>query len=116
LLMNGLADWGNWKGAQHLTSDDQIIFIGTGVDLQGPGGVANTVSVSVFNQGLQSANEEWAVRVQNTGYLIRATGTAALSALLWTGTGVGSPALEAVFASAYETAMPTGILTSQGLA
>jgi VCBS repeat-containing protein len=108
--------WGNWTGAEHLTSDDQIIFIGTGAALEGPGGVANTVSVSVFNQGLQSANEEWAVRVQNTGYLIRATGTAALSALLWTGTGVGSPALEAVFASAYETAMPTGILTSQGLA
>jgi VCBS repeat-containing protein len=114
-LTNDLATWGNWTGAEQLTSDDQIIFIGTGAALEGAISVANTAIVSGTIQGLKSTHESWAVRVNDSGNLIRNTSATgpSVNAQLWT--GIGTPALDTVFASAYEISMPALILTSQGL-
>ncbi|MFY9993694.1 MAG: cadherin domain-containing protein, partial [Leclercia sp.] len=107
-----------WSGAQNLGIDDKIVLVGTGSDVKGgSGGVVmnmnhggNSVNwLAGFSTSFTAYN---AASVDPNGQFYRG----AYNADLWTGNWAANPNGDNTFAQAYMPAMPTGVLTSQGLA
>ncbi len=105
-----------WSGAGNLGSDDRIILVGDGADVEGPAGVVSGVEVGGNFAAWQTADGATAARFE--GFLLdRTTATGDDTARLF----AESPDDEffsnqgSNLATRYLTELPAGILTSQGL-
>ncbi|WP_298450570.1 cadherin domain-containing protein [uncultured Marinobacter sp.] len=109
------ASWGQWTGGANLGADDRIVLVGDGAPVIGRSGVQvlgmHAVGLSLsFSTGSASA-------VYMSGFrgMTRATLARSENQQLWSGSWGVNPNADNAFASVYQTAMATGILTSQGL-
>ncbi|MNC34668.1 hypothetical protein D3C75_831110 [compost metagenome] len=107
-----------WSGAENLGQDDKIVLVGTGSAVQGSRGGSvmgmnasgNAVNwLAGFSTSFTAYN---AAGVDNNGQFSRGI----YSADLWNGSWAQNPNWNHSTAQAYMPAMPTGVLTSQGLA
>ncbi|MGL5599680.1 MAG: cadherin domain-containing protein, partial [Silvania sp.] len=109
-----------WSGAQNLGTDDKIVLVGTGSDVQARLGEP----VTGMHQGTNSVN--WIARFSSSTFsTYNAAGVAANGQFtrdygnnvdLWNGNWAANPNGDNSFGQAYLQAMPVGVLTSQGLA
>jgi len=105
-----------WSGADNLGSDDRIILVGDGADVEGPAGVVASVVVGVDFAAWETAAGD-SVAIFEGGLFGRTTAAGSDSAILFGDT----PDDEffsnqgAVLGTRYLTDLPAGILTSQGL-
>ncbi len=107
--------WDTWSAAGNLGSDDRIVLVGSGSNVQGPGGAVNSVNTSANAVSWAAAGS--AAVLAHTGHLTRVGllgGSATAS--LWTGSWGANPDAGSALNQVYLAAMPAGVLTSQGLA
>jgi hypothetical protein len=102
-----------WNDASNLGSDDYIYLVSDGGVLLGENGNSLTKTT---NDGVYNTQSGSAVRVYGNGYVSRYTSTSGGSAKIWSSNF--SPTIQAgTVSGAYTlTALPEGVMTSQGLA
>ncbi|MEQ8857879.1 MAG: cadherin domain-containing protein [Pseudomonadales bacterium] len=106
--------WGTWSGGSNLGSDDRIVLVGSGADVEGEFGTAQSlanVPSGIFWNTFFAA----AAFVGQNGQFSRFTGSTD-SAVLWSGNWAANPDAGSAFNQVYLTQMPANVLTSQGLA
>ncbi len=118
----GPGTWGAWSGAANLGSDDRIILVGNGSDVQAPIDVVGQISVGPTAVAwLPPVIGGPAAELRDDGSLHRTTGFAAgehATAALFNAALPGAflSGQEGQLSTMYAINMPAGILTSQGLA
>ncbi|WP_079204027.1 cadherin domain-containing protein [Pseudomonas sp. CC6-YY-74] len=111
----GLADsWGTWSGAAQLGADDLIVVAGTGSHIGGGGGPSSKWASPSFWTVYGGGAGFSQYKAGNVYYHAGAGGGGAVD--LWNGSWSANPNAGRALAEIYRTAMPVGILTSQGLA
>ena len=125
-----------WTGVRNLGEDDVIVLVGTGADVEGVNGAVTSASGS--SSGIWWWDtEENVASMYSTGYFYRQgittttetgtsmarvaateTTTTSASVYLWNSESSWSenPNSDNTFSEIYMTALPGGVLTSQGLA
>jgi hypothetical protein len=116
--------WGLWEGAKNLGDNDRIIFVGTGSNIVGAHGAA-VAGVNEYNSGSgvllhssSSSSDSWAVlfkRSDEEAHLWRNVGGIG-DVRLFTSGNFDFRLDDGTSGALYATAMPAGVLTSQGLA
>jgi hypothetical protein len=116
--------WGLWEGAKNLGDNDRIIFVGTGSNIVGAHGAA-VAGVNEYNSGSgvllyssSSSSDSWAVlfkRSDEGAHLWRNVGEFG-DVRLFTSGNFDFRLDDGTSSALYATAMPAGVLTSQGLA
>ena len=105
-----------WSGADNLGSDDRIILVGDGADVEGPAGVVTGVVVGADFAAWQTAGGDTAAIFEGVS-IDRTTAAGNDNAELF----IGTPGNEFFsnqgtnLTTRYLTDLPAGILTSQGL-
>ena len=105
-----------WSGADNLGSDDRIILVGDGADVEGPAGVVTGVVVGADFAAWQTAGGDTAAIFEGVS-IDRTTAAGNDNAELF----IGTPDNEFFsnqgtnLTTRYLTDLPAGILTSQGL-
>ena len=106
--------WGVWSGADNLDSGDKIVLVGDALAVQGKlngtGGITQANASGNTLKWLTAAFGTADV-LNNTGIFMRNNAGETATLDLWNGT-----VATAQFLSVGFTAMPSGVLTSQGLA
>jgi len=110
---SAVGTWGEWSGAENLDSGDKLVMVGAGGAIQGPSNGSGITSVGTAGPSIQwlTAPSNTAGMLNNAGLLNRDKGGATATLDLWDGTVAPTQFVNAGF-----TAMPAGVLTSQGLA
>ncbi|WP_298450572.1 Ig-like domain-containing protein [uncultured Marinobacter sp.] len=108
------ATWGQWTGGANLGTLDRIVLVGDGAPVVGlkaqeVNGMENLMTLT-FKTGSGEA-----VIIKPWGDITRVTSSASSARGLWSGAWNGNPNADDGFTRAYQTAIATGILTSQGL-
>jgi len=135
---DGVGTWGTWSGGENLGPDDTIILVGQGGPMFGRGTsfFSPAIGTTTFTPGVTyhqaSASFLWWGSAYGTvaglglwhssdtisASFGRATYFSTAYAVLWTGAGSSVPTLNFTglpLSQVYNTTMPAGILTSQGL-
>lgn len=115
------ASWEKWQGVANLGDDDKIELVGSGRDVQGMIGLVGKYKTQMTTWVWATADFLMgAVLLNRKGQISRvAEAGGRSSARLWDGVAGGAggiPNAGATFNNVYRTAMPDGVLTSQGLA
>jgi hypothetical protein len=119
----GPADtWGVWKNAWALGADDRIVLVGSGAPVRAAG-TSNVVNrtdagygIPWYIPGPSSKKAAW-VKLESGGAMFyRYFDNASRRIQLWLDGWQANPNIGEAFSNVYKTAMPVGILTSQGLA
>jgi hypothetical protein len=106
--------WGKWSGAENLDSGDKIVMVGDSGPVQGKssgnGGITQASNTAGNLKWLTAASASAGI-LNGNGVLDRTKGVSNVTLDLWDGV-----VPTAGFVNAGFTAMPAGVLTSQGLA
>jgi len=104
-----------WTGGANLGSDDTIILVGSGSGVDSSNGTVDHLIAGGLSWANISGTSTPAAAMKMSGVLSRSFSSSS-SARLWSGSWVSNPNNGATLDQVYLTTLPTGILTSQGLA